>query len=271
MKKLYFLDEAEKKRILNLHESATKKQYLKEDNSFVEPEMTENELDEDAGLIGTAIAMGPIGWVYSAINSGTAGDGARTIFSKCSANKGKLGKRRQNDSYLAQLADRINYAVEGMGTNLGKIKSAFQAVPSVADLCALSTIYQTRHGESLYSALDGDIDRNDEWKANVYLPLLDGAVKNSEAEYKNLQAQATKKAQEDKELGPKASQCGWVIKNPDGSTVPDIAGYRNSNWKCPKSGGATNTKTTNTVKTKSTNTSTNQKPSGGINYADYGI
>ena len=35
MKKLYFLDEEEKNRILNLHEGATKNQYLKESNSLI--------------------------------------------------------------------------------------------------------------------------------------------------------------------------------------------------------------------------------------------
>jgi hypothetical protein len=253
MKKLYFLDEAEKNRILTLHESATKKQYLRESDEFeMEPEMMEGEIDEDAGLVGTALVMGPIGWAYSALNSGTAGEGARAIFSKCKTNKGKLGKRKQNDATLAQIADKINTAVEGMGTTLPSIKAAFQNVKSVADLCALSYVYQRRHGESLYNALDGDIDRNDEWKNNVYLPLLDNAVKNSEAEYKSLQAAATKKAQQEKELGPKAAKCGWVLKKPDGSTVPDVAGYRNSNWQCPKGSTSTTTQTTKKTSTQTT-------------------
>lgn len=265
MKKLYFLDEAEKNRILMLHESATKKQYLKEsDDSEMEPDMMEGEIDEDSGLVGTALVMGPIGWVYSAINSGTAGEGARTIFSKCRTNKGKLGKRRQNDAALAQIADKINGAVEGLGTTLPSIKSAFQNVKSVADLCALSTIYQTRHGESLYDALDGDIDRNDEWKNNVYLPLLDNAVKNSDAEYKSLQAASTKKAQEDKELGPKAAKCGWVLQKPDGSTVPDVEGYRKSNWQCPKG-----SKSTNTVTKKTTTTTLKPKVASVPTSADF--
>jgi hypothetical protein len=42
----------------------------------------------------------------------------------------------------------------------------------------MSTIYQTRHGESLWDALDGDIDEQAEWKNYVYLPLLD-AYENS--------------------------------------------------------------------------------------------
>jgi hypothetical protein len=45
MKKLYFLDENEKNRILNLHESATKRQYLREQESPSEwrPDPTGNK------------------------------------------------------------------------------------------------------------------------------------------------------------------------------------------------------------------------------------
>jgi hypothetical protein len=39
MKKLYFLNEEEKNRILNLHENATKRQYLGEQNQFLFPQM----------------------------------------------------------------------------------------------------------------------------------------------------------------------------------------------------------------------------------------
>ena len=39
MKKLYFLNEEEKNRILSLHESAAKRQYLSEENQFLFPQM----------------------------------------------------------------------------------------------------------------------------------------------------------------------------------------------------------------------------------------
>ena len=50
MKQLYFLDEEEKNRILNLHESATKRQYLKEDDSSNQknlPTITDNDKTYD--------------------------------------------------------------------------------------------------------------------------------------------------------------------------------------------------------------------------------
>lgn len=191
MKKLYFLNEEEKERILKLHESATRKQYISEDmddSENMDNRMCEgcgksdmyeySELDEvDAGLVGTGIAFGGLGIIYSILNSGAAGDGVYKIFQQCK--KGAVGKRTQNDSVLSGIADSINNAVEGMGTDEEAIGKAFRQINTIADLCGLATIYQTRHGEDLYGALDSDIDRNDEWKKYVYLPLLDRAVVNS--------------------------------------------------------------------------------------------
>ena len=266
MNKLFLINEDEKKRILSLHESATKKQYLKEEDSVMEPDTNQEISEIDAGMLTTATILGgPLGTIIAAFNAGQSGDKARAIFQKCRTSKGKLGKRKMNDSYLAKIADNLNKAVEGAGTNEGLIKSSFQLISSIADLCALSNIYLTRHSENLYDALDGDIDSDSEWKSYVFLPLLDNAVKNSKIEMDAM----TKQAEEDKKLAPKAAACKWVIQKPDGSTVPDVAGYRKSGWKCPKDGATTsNTKTSQTVKKTST---VSTPKSGGVNYSDYGI
>lgn len=263
MKKLYFLDEAEKNRILNLHESATKRQYIKEDDTM------SSELDEiDAGMVTTAsIFGGPLGTILALVNAGQSGDKAYAIFQKCKSSKGKLGKRKMDDSYLAKIADNLNAAVEGAGTNEELIKSSFKAVTSIADLCALANIYSNRHSEDLYSALDGDIDSDSEWKTYVFLPLLDNAVKNSKAEMQLMQQQAVAKQEEYKKLAPKAAACGWNIKKADGSTVPDVEGYKKSNWQCPKAGSS---KTNLNTKTKDQLTTTTKvKPATAPSTTDF--
>ena len=270
MNKLFLINEDEKKRILGLHESATKKQYLKEDDSVMEPDTNQEISEIDAGMLTTAsILGGPLGTIIAAFNAGQSGDKARAIFQKCRTSKGKLGKRKMNDSYLAKIADNLNKAVEGVGTNEGLIKSSFQLISSIADLCALSNIYLTRHSENLYDALDGDIDSDSEWKSYVFLPLLDNAVKNSTTELNLMKQQAQAKEAEFKKLSPNAAKCGWNIKKPDGSTVPDVEGYKKSGWKCPKDGGSSQPQQQQQQKQKS-NTSSAPK-TGGINYADYGI
>ena len=55
MKKLYFLNEEESKRILNLHKDATKKQYLKEDdNSKTLSEQSDMKFDRQSNAIMNA-------------------------------------------------------------------------------------------------------------------------------------------------------------------------------------------------------------------------
>jgi hypothetical protein len=66
-----------------------------------------------------------------------------------------------------------------VGTDEKAIKTNLQKITTIPDLCAMAGIYQTRHGENLFDAIDGDIDDQAEWKTYVYLPLLD-AYDNSQ-------------------------------------------------------------------------------------------
>ena len=50
MKKLYFLDDEEKQRILNIHESATKRQYLSEQQKPTQAELDKREARWDSDL-----------------------------------------------------------------------------------------------------------------------------------------------------------------------------------------------------------------------------
>ena len=264
MKKLYFLDEAEKKRILMLHESATKKQYLKESDSDVETEINEKV---DMGQLVTYAWAGGLGGAALALLQSSNGsmNGVYKMFQACKATG--MGKSTMSGGMLDEIADSLFTALDGMGTDENGIKTALSKIQTIPDLCAVSKRYAENHpGASLWNDLDGDIDNDSEWNAYVYRPLLNAVRKTQEISAKAAE-QAKQKAAQDKELGPKAAQCGWVLKKPDGSTVPDVAGYRASNWKCPKTDKPT--KKTNTSSAKPSS----PKPSspGGINYADYGI
>jgi hypothetical protein len=217
MKKLYFLNEEESKRILNLHKNATKKQYLSEQS------LSDQELDEtDWGSIATgaqvgaaagavagvgfgvvgaipgALIGGAIGLATAIFNGGTYSyEGVARILQVCKSNSKEMGKPLMSRQELSSIADGVNTAIEGMGTDEDAIKSNLSKIKSIPDLCGLVTTYQTRHGESLFEALDDDIDSESDWKNYVYLPLLD-AYENS------------------KELGEKAAAAAAVA--PSGTT-----------------------------------------------------
>ena len=129
------------------------------------------------GAIPGAIIGGAIGVIGGLLQSSASSDGAKKILQAC-RNKETVGPASQSRQQLNTIADSLNVAIEGVGTDENAIKANLQKITTIPDLCAMSTIYQTRHGESLWDALDGDIDEQAEWKNYVYLPLLD-AYENS--------------------------------------------------------------------------------------------
>jgi hypothetical protein len=188
MKKLYFLNEEESKRILNLHKEATKKQYLSE-QEVDEADMGSVASNAASGaMIGSSLGVGvfsvpgaiiggAVGAIYGLLKNSNSSEGVKKILQACSDTK-LVGPASQTREKLNGIADRINAAIEGMGTDEITIKANLQTITTIPDLCAMAKIYQTRHGEDLFDALDGDIDDQSEWKRYVYLPLLD-AYENS--------------------------------------------------------------------------------------------
>ena len=198
MKKLYFLNEEESKRILNLHKEATKKQYLSE-QELDEADMGNVASNAASGaIIGAAwgggvfsvpgaIIGGAVGAIYGLLSNSNSSDGAKKILQACTNTK-LVGPASQTRQQLNAIADGLNTAIEGMGTDEDAIKSNLQKITTIPDLCGMAKIYQTRHGENLFDAIDGDIDSEGEWKQYVFLPLLD-AYENSVDLGKKLAAQ----------------------------------------------------------------------------------
>jgi hypothetical protein len=129
------------------------------------------------GAIPGAIIGGAGAAILTLLQNSASSDGAKKILQAC-RNKKEVGAASQSRQQLNAIADALNAAIEGLGTDEKAIKANLQKITTIPDLCAMSNIYQTRHGESLWDALDGDIDDQSEWKNYVYLPLLD-AYENS--------------------------------------------------------------------------------------------
>jgi hypothetical protein len=188
MKKLYFLNEEEKERILGLHESATRKQYISEDmdNRMCEgcekTDMYETELDEaDAGAVATGFLLGGVGGAALAYVNSSSGSytGVKKIFDAC--RQSGMGKSTMNGGTMDSIASKIKTAIDGMGTDEDAIKSALSQIQTLPDLCEVSRRYAENYpGSTLLDDLDGDIDSDSEWNQYVYLPLL-AAKRKSEA------------------------------------------------------------------------------------------
>jgi len=119
------------------------------------------------GGIPGAIVGGLIGYA----NAGGSGDNVLQTLKFCRS-KG-MGKPSISVQQASGIADKINGAISGLGTNEAAIGSAMRSIKFFPDFCAVANTYQQRHGESLAAALDGDLDMESDWKKYVWLPLLD--------------------------------------------------------------------------------------------------
>jgi hypothetical protein len=120
-------------------------------------------------IAGAAVVGGLGYWLYDSINNGLpTADKVKSFFNSCST-KNKGLKITVPESTIISAAEKINKAIEGLGTDEEAIKSAIESMPTVADLCMLKTKYDYRYGD-LYEDLDGDIDGTD-WKTYVWSPM----------------------------------------------------------------------------------------------------
>jgi len=119
------------------------------------------------GGIPGAIVGGLIGYA----NAGGSGDNVLQTLKFCRS-KG-MGKPSISVQQASGIADKINGAISGLGTNEAAIGAAMRQIKYFPDFCAVASTYQQRHGETLAAALDGDLDMESDWKKYVWLPLLD--------------------------------------------------------------------------------------------------
>jgi hypothetical protein len=129
--------------------------------------------------VAPAVAVAGLGyWLYDSINNGMpTASKVESFFNSCSTQSKNL-KQVASDSQIVAAAEKINKAIEGLGTDEDAIKSAIESMGNVADLCALKTKYDARYG-SLYEDLDGDIDGTD-WKTYVWAPMQTIIEKSAE-------------------------------------------------------------------------------------------
>jgi outer membrane lipoprotein SlyB len=189
MKNKFVLTEEESKRILSLH-----KKKIAEERQEVD------ELDTDlggwtaAGAGGGAAAGagvgfmvgGPagaaIGAVIGAVGGSIVGyvanaDGnpqqiVKKTLVKCRTDKKMFTKPTKSKARLQAIAGDIRKALSGWGwTNLEDLQRAISSCDTLVDFCNVSYIYYNINGETLFTALDGDLDANEEWTKYVLVPL----------------------------------------------------------------------------------------------------
>jgi hypothetical protein len=118
------------------------------------------------GAIPGAVVGGLIGLVSTFIGSQNF-NSTKKLFEGCKSDK---SPPTLSDEEFDKLSDSIYDAIDGWGTDEEAIKSVFESIPSIPDLCGLIKTYSDYHGD-LFSDLDGDLEGDKEWKKYVWVPL----------------------------------------------------------------------------------------------------
>jgi hypothetical protein len=128
-----------------------------------------------AGAAGVA-AIGA--WIYNVQGGGDSFSKTKNFFAGCDTNIKNLKTTVSKQQYRAA-AESIFDAIDGVGTNLSQIKTALSGMPTIADLCALNSWYNTQYGD-LYDDLDSDIDGTDFTKYvwSVIAPIVADAAED---------------------------------------------------------------------------------------------
>jgi hypothetical protein len=120
--------------------------------------------------VAGAAAVGGLGyWLYDSITNGLpTAEKVKKFFEGCSAQDKNL-KSTKTDGEITAAAEKINKAIDEIGTDEDAIRTAFASMPTAADLCGLKEKYDFKYG-NLYEDLDGDIDGSD-WQTYVWAPM----------------------------------------------------------------------------------------------------
>ena len=209
MKKLYYLDEEEKQRILNLHESSTRKQYLMNEQSL-------GNMATYAAYAG-AVAGGPVAYaVISKINSYmTRSAFIKTVTEACS----KGGTPTLGTGPLMDIAEKLNGLINtpnwptGYATAESRkgIKAELTSIPSIPDLCGVEKEYKNLFQIGLLADLEREFRLDKNFQDTVQVPL---------AKAIRLSQEATGKAAEAAKQKPAETLVGWenypcVTSNPN--------------------------------------------------------
>jgi hypothetical protein len=75
------------------------------------------------------------------------------ICHKCSLNSQIKITQRSNE-----LADKINDAIDGPGTDFDSLVTWLKSIQNYTELCAVCKSYESSYGETLADAIDSDVD-----------------------------------------------------------------------------------------------------------------
>lgn len=180
-KPLYYLDQYEKNRILEMHKTATKKQYITENKQI---------LNEGFWLpfIGITAAVAGAGYVWKNWDS-IIGNVTESKFLAISnaCNNPEVDKQKtyntpqQHVSFAKDLKKAFDWGETyslgfDVGTDNGLLSGTLKSMKSLADYCKVKKEYKKLYGEDLGATINDEVDTNFD---TIVMSALSGAIKKS--------------------------------------------------------------------------------------------
>lgn len=185
-KKIIQEAEEQLKRALLMMKYDTSKTLSENKEQIQEQTFTSVVKDTAKGAVAGIYPFGPNGMIIgatvglvSSFFGNPRSDTAKKLFDGCKTDK---STPTLDSATLRQIADDLNDAIEGLGTDEDKIKSSFSAIPTIPDLCGVVKQYEF-HGD-LWKDLMGDLENQGEWKDYVMAPLRPAMDKSNEIQNK---------------------------------------------------------------------------------------
>ena len=209
-KKLYFLDEDEKNRILNLHESRTKKQYLVNEQRF---EYSQEKITKPQTTKTSTPAQKNF---YDKENR------VKTLDSKCTSST----PNDKNPLYK-ELGDWMDYTGTGGSWGTGRLEGILKKINGIKEYCQLSATFkskgtpnQGRNKESIGQYLLRRVKYMNSWEQYFEKPLK--PILDSIGLNKTENVNISNKVWENY---PCVTKTGKKYALPDGTFVYQLDGY----------------------------------------------
>lgn len=178
-KPLYYLDQHEKNRILEMHKSRTKKQYITENK---------NVLNEGFWLpfLGITAAVAGAGYVWKnwdSIIGNLTESKFLAINNACNNSEVDKQKTYNTSSQHVSFAKDFRKAFDegswytlGYGTDEALVSATLKSIKSLADYCKVRKEFKKLYGKDLGVEMNDEIDQSFD---SIVMDALSGAIKKS--------------------------------------------------------------------------------------------
>jgi hypothetical protein len=215
-KPLYYLDNYEKNRILEMHRTSTKKQYITENKKV----LNEGFWLAALGITG-ALAAGGYVWKNWDSIIGNVGE-AKFLTLNNACDNPEVGKQKtyntsqQHVSYAKDFKKAFDWGewyTAYKGTDNDLVSATLKSLKSLADYCKVRKEYQKLYNKDLGSEINDEIDVSFD---SIVMDALSGAIKKSVEDGFNIEGVTTDDKKPDDN------------KKPDDGNKPDDEEFKQS-------------------------------------------